>query len=261
MVRYQKENSKNSYEFRCVQKKCIITATHIHEYTEILYALRGDMTALVDGTEIVVPEGHMLFIMPNQPHRYTKRTECEIWYAVFSNDLISAFFDRHRGLIPISPVADMREHINIVRELQKAKAEDITRISGLLHLLFAALEDNTHFVTAGINEDTVYTAALGYVMNNYKSDITLASMAKALGYHEKYLSSALHSLTKTHFRTFVASYRISNAKHLLKNTDMPISQVAMESGFSAINTFNRFFKQFTGTTPGHYRSGKTAAKK
>jgi len=81
-------------------------------------------------------------------------------------------------------------------------------------------------------------------------------MSKELGYHEKYLSSTLHSLTKMNFRTFLATYRINHAKSLLKSSESTIAEIAMDSGFASLNTFNRVFKDITGTTPSEYRKRK-----
>jgi AraC-like DNA-binding protein len=58
------------------------------------------------------------------------------------------------------------------------------------------------------------------------------------------------------FREFLGSYRIDYAKHLLSDSKDPfirILDVALESGFSSINSFNRCFKEVTGMTPSEYR--------
>ena len=80
-------------------------------------------------------------------------------------------------------------------------------------------------------------------------------IAKEYGYNEKYLSHSLYGLTGVHFSKLLAMYRIEYAKELLANEKFAtISEIALESGFSAINTFNRVFKEFTGMTPGKYKA-------
>jgi transcriptional regulator GlxA family with amidase domain len=57
-----------------------------------------------------------------------------------------------------------------------------------------------------------------------------------------------------HFRRLVSFYRIRHAKKLLVSAPaMNIAAIALESGFSAINTFQRTFKQSTGLSPLDYR--------
>lgn len=41
---------------------------------------------------------------------------------------------------------------------------------------------------------------------------------------------------------------------LTTKKELTISQIAMDCGFSAINAFNRFFKESTGTTPREYKN-------
>lgn len=47
--------------------------------------------------------------------------------------------------------------------------------------------------------------------------------------------------------------RLSLVKAMLSNTDKKVIDIAYESGFSSISSFNRFFKKKTGITPTEYR--------
>ena len=88
-------------------------------------------------------------------------------------------------------------------------------------------------------------------------NVSLRAIAEKFGYNEKYLSHSLHSLTGMHFRHLLAYYRVEQAKELLsQKQDIPIAQVALQCGFSALNTFNRVFKCTTGVTPTQYRSNR-----
>ena len=48
-------------------------------------------------------------------------------------------------------------------------------------------------------------------------------------------------------------HRISRAKELLTETDLPVAEAAYRSGFSDVNNFIRTFKRDTGLTPLRYR--------
>ena len=59
---------------------------------------------------------------------------------------------------------------------------------------------------------------------------------------------------------FINELRINDAIEKLKNTDNKILDIALDTGFDSLSTFNRAFKHFTGTTPREYREkilGKT----
>ena len=95
---------------------------------------------------------------------------------------------------------------------------------------------------------------LKYIHNNIKKPLFAGDIAKKFGYNEKYLSHTLHDLTGIHFRQLLSFYRINHAKKMLESgVPTTISAIASESGFSALNTFNRVFKESVGSTPAEYR--------
>ena len=83
--------------------------------------------------------------------------------------------------------------------------------------------------------------------------LTYGDIAKKLGYHEKYLSSTIHSITGMNFRTFLSLYRIDCAKKMLLSSHCTISEIANQCGFSSINTFNRMFLKIANETPSEFK--------
>lgn len=253
MIKYQNENIGESYSFKCRFHNKYIIPPHIHEYSEIAYVTSGTLTAYINGERITVPEKHCAFIFPNEIHEYTAETKCSLWCAVFSNDFIQTFFRLHSDSTPKNCVIDISEKQELMNELVILQGEQVLKRAAILHMLFAELESQTEFIDRNKSNDSLYHSAINYISQNFRSDITLSDMAKSLGYHEKYLSSTLHSLTKMNFRAFLATYRLNHAKALLRGTESTVAEIAMESGFSSLNTFNRIFKAATGKTPSEYR--------
>ena len=176
--------------------------------------------------------------------------------AVFSEDHVPFFFEEVRGRIPLSPVLDLSDTPELLRALAQSAPHESLRISGLLSLLCDRLLRSSEFVDAPTGEHSLLYAVTAYISENFKRDIHLSDLSKRLGYHEKYLSSVLHAETNMNFRTFLASYRVNYAKHLLRReSGTRISDVALQSGFSSINSFNRAFRAVTGVTPSAYAKG------
>lgn len=255
MLIYQSENIGSNYEFRSHCHHNWSVPPHIHEYSEILYTISGCATMYLDGVKRTIPQGHMAFIMPNHIHAYTDETPAYVRCAVFSNDFIPAFFERYQNQVPTEPVIDLTDRAGMIEELAQTATDDIVRLSGLLNLLFAELPRRTELQEHHLRDTSLYMAAINYISTHFLTDFTLRDMARELGYHEKYLSPALHTLTGMNFRTFLASYRIDYAKSLLRSgkSQVNISEIALQCGFPSINTFNRTFKQMTGLTPSEYR--------
>jgi transcriptional regulator GlxA family with amidase domain len=56
--------------------------------------------------------------------------------------------------------------------------------------------------------------------------------------------------------TYLTRYRIQRAQQLLDTTDLSITEIALETGFSEISHFTRTFKRGVGVSPHAYRRGQ-----
>ncbi len=84
-------------------------------------------------------------------------------------------------------------------------------------------------------------------------DITVDTMVEMLNTNRYAFSNYIHNTLGTNFFDFINSYRIEEAKYLLKSTDQKIEDVALKSGFNSSRAFLRVFKSFTGQTPREWR--------
>ena len=254
MLVYQNENIGKSYAFRSRYHRSGYTIPpHIHEYTELLWVLDGIMTMNLDGRKLLVPAGSAALVFPNQVHEYTQETPCSCWCAVFSNDFLDAFYRLYPEKIPENPVVNFEKYRDLQEMLADSVPDDTVGRVGVLHLLFSEMLRQTALVERPQANDALYPAAINYISARFREDFTLSDMARALGYHEKYLSAKLHQLTGMNFRSFLSTYRVDCAKRLLRSTEMNMCEIALESGFSSLNTFNRAFRLLAGLTPTDYR--------
>jgi AraC family transcriptional regulator len=54
---------------------------------------------------------------------------------------------------------------------------------------------------------------------------------------------------------YIAERRIEHAKRLMQDTDIPIAEIALRSGFSSQSHFTTSFRRFAGVSPRSFRSG------
>ncbi len=263
MILYQTENFGKRYEYRTASHEDWIMPPHIHEFSEFAYTKRGTTTVYVDGQKHLVNEGHLILILPNQIHEYTDETHSVMRCAVFSNDHIPAFFEAVKNKKPENPIIDLRCLPELANMVEHSSEFDTIKISALLYLLCGKVLDNSRLVERENAEHSMFFEAIRYISQNFKENIELKSMAKMLGYHEKHLSTVLHSRTGMNFREFLAHYRIDYAKELLRSRDKSdrISEIAFKCGFSSINSFNRAFLKATVMTPRDYKNDIFANKR
>ncbi|MCR1951741.1 MULTISPECIES: response regulator [unclassified Clostridium] len=91
--------------------------------------------------------------------------------------------------------------------------------------------------------------ALKYIEDNYKKHISLMDVSKHIYLSHEYFSRLFKEEVGENFSTYLTIYRINKAKELIKNTDMKISQVALEVGYSNAGYFSKNYKKYTGISP------------
>ncbi|TNC72323.1 helix-turn-helix transcriptional regulator [Janthinobacterium lividum] len=52
---------------------------------------------------------------------------------------------------------------------------------------------------------------------------------------------------------YLLTRRIERATALLRGTDLPITQIALQTGWTSLGTFGRIFRDITGASPGELR--------
>lgn len=94
---------------------------------------------------------------------------------------------------------------------------------------------------------------LDYILKNFKEKITLHEVASLANMSESAFSRYFKSRVNKSFSDFLGDVRISNARKLLQEEDLNISQVCFESGFPTLSNFNKQFKDRIGKTPLNYK--------
>jgi len=87
-------------------------------------------------------------------------------------------------------------------------------------------------------------------------DITLDSLAETLEIMSRDLSMIINRHFGANFYTFINSYRIDEAKRMLKDSeqrDTTITDIYLAVGFNSKSVFYTFFKKLEGMTPTKYR--------
>ena len=251
-MQYQLENFNGEYDFRSRFHDGWQIGANLHEYSELLYCAEGDGTLTVNGQVIPLKAGELAWIPPNYIHKYDF-PRAKVICAVFSNDLIPLFFKAQAGrYFRVAPV-QMAELGNIPEKLPELSKDKYLQISGYLNLICAKVVSCSCFEDGRHNDSSLYQKVICYISEHFTENISLGQIAKLFGYNEKYLSHTLHELTGIQFRQLLAFYRIGRAKELLVKTDRDIAAIAMDSGFSALNTFQRLFREQVGLTPSEYR--------
>lgn len=84
--------------------------------------------------------------------------------------------------------------------------------------------------------------------------LTIAELASAAEVSPSHFARSFRASTGRTVHRFVEEARLSRAQAMLRETDLPLKQVAAALGFSGPSSFTLAFRRATGTTPARYRA-------
>lgn len=92
-----------------------------------------------------------------------------------------------------------------------------------------------------------------YIDEKFNDDITLEQLSDIFHFSPSYLSRKFHQHKGYTINDYLTKVRINHSIYLLQNSNIPIREVSLQSGFKCISHFNRVFKATTGRTPSEFK--------
>jgi len=96
--------------------------------------------------------------------------------------------------------------------------------------------------------------AVQYIDDNLKSELTLAAIANNVALSPGHFAHAFRQATGVAPHRYVLERRVDHAKALLRQSDMPITEIADRVGCSSHSHFSVLFHRITGLTPRQFRA-------
>ena len=245
---------------------------HWHNSIEIIYVLQGSIKISIDTDtfelyenelEIInVDESHSIYsdndnrllifhIDPNFLSKYYKDIKNVYFYTNTSDEGAQEGpeYDTFRKLLCELLYEFVERPENYDEEIEKILIDLLFHLINNFHYLIyeqAELKDNKEQLDR-------YHRISKYIYNNYSDNITLQEIAKKEFLSPHYLSHEIKSATGSSFTSLLNLTRVEESVKLLLNTDMSISEICSEVGFSHTRYLNKHFKHYYGCTPLQFR--------
>jgi AraC-like DNA-binding protein len=108
--------------------------------------------------------------------------------------------------------------------------------------------------------DPEIARALGLIHEHPEEHWTVERLASAVALSRSALAARFSALVGAPPADYLARWRMTRAAALLRDSDVPMSEIAARSGYRSEASFNRAFKRLEGVTPGRYRRGGQRAR-
>ncbi len=107
---------------------------------------------------------------------------------------------------------------------------------------------------AGMNK-VVQMAA--YISRNYTQKMTVKQIGEFVNLHPNYAMNLFQKTFGTTLINYLTQHRVSHAQRLLTTTNLPVVDIALQSGFLSISRFNDVFHRSCRCSPREYRKVHT----
>ena len=251
---------------------------HRHADIEIHYCIKGSLDVAIDKKVQKVNEGELLLVSPMVAHAVpqSKDTDRQLLLIIVGVSFLKNFFtyfsdakDKFYLISPDNASPVNQKLFEVVRETvdfcQKKNETSDLLICGNLYKLCSYLIDlivDQNSLQKAQNKEITKVAniekALEMIYYDYAKPLTVEEAAVATGYGKSNFCKIFKHITGDTFHNVLNRRRVESACGLLGETNMPISQISAEVGFSESKTFCRVFKSITDLTPGQYRKSKKA---
>ncbi len=270
--RYSAFNLSTGYEERSYQ-------AHWHSYGEIVLVGPGKTNIYMVGQNTYeLEEGDFILAWPMEMHAIIDADRKESLVIQFSNAFINTLFDLqrimhfYRNLHVVRAAAHpelaarLRAAAERMKEIFLAAGPDRElRCCMLLMEFMLALDEHREEFAPELHSGETYSYSdtvmrrmvmvTDYIKNNLTADdLSQGAMAEKAGISRDYFSRIFRGVTGTNYSRWLNTVRLEKATELLADREMTLTEIAMQSGFQSISSFNRVFHAEKGMSPGEYRA-------
>ncbi|HSC85830.1 MAG TPA: AraC family transcriptional regulator [Polyangiaceae bacterium] len=142
------------------------------------------------------------------------------------------------------------------------KLEEAASVSKLIETFKEVLSRLSFYASRALEgpKSIRLESSLQFLKDNFAEQLRLPDVAKKAGFSVPAFSRIFRHATGTSFLAYLRNVRVEHAKMLLRTTNLPTAQIAINCGFQSPHHLIRSFKKVTGHTPGDYRRWAKARK-
>ncbi len=247
---------------------------HSHSVFEIFFVISGRVHFFIQEHDITLLPGDILIIPPNCVHfvfadspslkrsfRFLFSAAEEKPGSLFSE--FSSFFSSIKGYYIVNAPDIYHSFIRpAICSFHNALPDDTVEPLLLLALTHIARQNHVNKTDRTKNWSDSHSIIIieEFLNSNYHAPLKLYDIAALLHLSCRQTERVIKKLFHTTFCNLVTQKRLTIAKYMLKETNIPISKISEMVGFSNQSYFFRKFRVSENETPNNYRRTKKAMR-
>ena len=259
------------FKYRYTGQDMLINSHHIHDDGyEILFVHSGSGNIVIKDKLIKLVPGNIYFIdgsqthctIPDNPEIYCRSLMVmqksiidNICKQLNSESLVDTMF-KNSGSTPVvaskydsTHAEDIFRHMNACFTNNDKYIQSVF-VTSFISILNICIRDISK---PPISENCITSDILNYINAHLTENILLKDICDNSHISKFYLCHTFKKNLGMTISEYILSRRISEAKRLLSETHMPISEISDNCGFSSVSYFCMMFKRKTGVSPSKFR--------
>jgi AraC family transcriptional activator of pobA len=244
-------------------------AAHRHSFYHLVLFTKGSGSHTIDFVTYPVEAGQMYFMVPGQVHSWHFDGEVDGYIVHFNEDLFTRFLKDDRYLerfsffagnseegVCVLPAAVLSPVVGLFESMLQETELDMIRIR-LLELFIAVERFDARKKDGNAPpQKLALVRAFKQVIDKRFRELKLPKeFAELLHVTPNYLNAVCHELVGKTAGDLIRDRVVLEAKRLLINADLSITQIAYELNFGDGSYFTKFFRKYAGVTPEEFRKG------
>lgn len=256
MFIHQPTNSLSANNYNAVFYRETNINFHFHKSFEILYVINGSVECTVNSKKEQLFAGDFGLCLPNDIHSYTPSDNTLYWVCVFSADYVRTFSKQVSGKTSANFKFKCSESVEafIKSNLITEVPPPINMLKSCLYAMCNEFINNVELTDKNTEKTQIMSRIVDFVAENHTENITLLDIANVLGLNYHYVSRYFNSIFNMTFNEFLNMHRLETAIQLLDESDKKLVDIAYESGFQSVRTFNDCFRKHFKISPSKYRN-------
>jgi len=227
--------------------------SHQHDKAQLLLVYGGIAYLQTNEKDFYIPSNHYIWIPKNYPHNLMFNTQdLYIINLYFPSDGVSDFYDE-LGIYPVSKL--LSEMLSFSEKWQGDYYKGSWEFEFLTTLRNVLSKENLKKFSIQLptTDDQRLNAIIDHVRNRLREDLSLDTIAQQFGMSVRSLTRLFQTKLHITFIQYLKMLRIIRAMELIKDTDLNITEIAYEVGYSNISAFSNNFQQLTNMRPSEFK--------
>jgi AraC-like DNA-binding protein len=248
---------------------------HWHPFVEILVCLTDEVQVTINFTTYSLKCNDILIVHPGDLHSVDSGTGNPLLIIQFPYELLTVMNELrskeplflrfpHIRYDPLS--AESERMLLLIKEFAELFGQDTPFQEVRMYVLLLSFFEKVGCYCLKYQQEASendppqeyktakkMAEACLFIVHNCISPLTLDQVAGHMGMSKSHFAHLFKDFTGMTFMDFLIQERIRRATALFQNPSTRIIDIAFDSGFSSISSFNRAFKKYTGLTPSQYR--------